>query len=199
MTNEVRDPGFKIALEFYESLKTLNLVERHPENGRERNTFLNIEHGFKISWPNGWAVGLEKSDYYLRQLNFGDGARMSFVLFPHSLYGGFRPVVTVVIEEGINMDLESYANEKLKNERVDVSEVIKSIGFDLGSALSSHNMRPFKGPSHERIFRFHKVVIKNDKAYIISAIQLPENALVKHRKLVLDLKYIVESFAFVVG
>ncbi|MEE9252375.1 MAG: hypothetical protein V3U74_03370 [Thermodesulfobacteriota bacterium] len=197
MTGERITEGWSRALSLYETTKTLSVVEHSYTNGRERNTFVSREHGFRISWPNGWGVNWSLNGFYKRQVALGGSVDMPLVLIPDSLCGGFRPAVVVATEVGVNIDIETYISRHIRSGEDDLVEVIRSIGADLGSVLHFFHLRPFKGPSHERVFSIHKLVLTRDKAYIVTAMHIAENALVRNDKLKSDLEAILNSFSVV--
>ncbi|MEM4657881.1 MAG: hypothetical protein QXX77_05605 [Candidatus Methanosuratincola sp.] len=198
MDKEELGGGWSSALRLYESSKTLKVVEHEWKNGRERNTFVSRECGFRISWPNGWSINWRLSDFYKKQLFTGGGdIKIPVILLPDSLIGGFRPAVVVSYEEGIKDDVGSYIHRRIRLGEADLVEVIRSLSVDLGVAMGFFHLRPFKGPSHERVFRFHKVALSADRAYIVTAMHIAENALQRHEKLREDIEAVLGSFSIV--
>lgn len=196
MEKEELGRGWSSALRLYESSKTLKFTEHEWKNGRERNTFVSRECGFRISWPNGWSINWRLSDFYKRQLFLGDGnVKIPVVLLPDSLIGGFRPAVTVAYEEGVTGDISTYMHKRLKLGEADLIEVIRSFAVDIGVVFGFFHLRPFRGPSHERVFRFHKVALAGDRAYVVTAMQIAENALEKNERLRNGIEAILGSFA----
>lgn len=195
MEKEHITPGWTKAIDLYESTKTVSVVEHKYMNGHERNTFVSRECGFRISWPNGWCINWKLGNFYRKQLGFGEGSQLPLLLLPECLIGGFRPAVTVATEEGVTDNIEDYIKRNLRHDKGELVEVIRSIAVDLGSVLHYFHLRPFKGPSHERVFSIHKVALSNDRAYIASATQIAENALVGGGKLNREIELMLNSFS----
>src|SRR5581483_6599678 len=75
--------------------------------------------------------------------------------------------------------------------------IVRSIGVDLVSILQFRYLSPLGMPSEERIFQIQKVALTNNRAYIVTASQIPESELKRNDRLRGDLDKIMSSFAFV--
>src|ERR1700741_2677782 len=106
MSLERLTEGWISALKLYESAKAVSVSNHKYTNGRERNTFISKEFGFRVSWPNGWEMDCKLSEFYKKQFGFGSSVIMPIVILPQSLYGGFRPSVTVAMENSVGVDVE---------------------------------------------------------------------------------------------
>jgi hypothetical protein len=197
MSSEKLTEGWISALKLYESVKTVSVLNHKYTNGRERNTFMSKEFGFRVSWPNGWAIESKLSEFYKRQFGFGSNVIMPVVIIPESLCGGFRPSVTVAIESSVGVDVESYLRESIRISKDALVEIVRSIGVDLVSILQFRYLSPLGMPSEERIFQIQKVALTNNRAYIVTASQIPESEFKRNDRLRGDLDKIMSSFAFV--
>ncbi|MER3447606.1 MAG: hypothetical protein C4291_12575 [Candidatus Dadabacteria bacterium] len=197
MSSEKLTEGWISALKLYESVKTVSVSNHKYTNGRERNTFISKEFGFRVSWPNGWAAESRLSEFYKRQSGFGSSVIMPIVIVPESLCGGFRPSVTVAMENSVGIDIESYLRERIQISKGALVEIVRSIGVDLVSILQFRYLSPLGIPSEERIFQIQKIALTNNRVYIITASQIPESELKRNDRLKGDLDKIMSSFAFV--
>jgi hypothetical protein len=197
MSSEKLTEGWISALKLYESIKTVSVSNHKYTNGRERNTFISKEFGFRVSWPNGWAIESRLSEFYKRQFRFGSNVIMPIVIVPESLCGGFRPSVTVAMENSIAVDVESYLRESIQMSKDALVEIVRSIGVDLVSILQFHYLSPLGIPSEERIFQIQKVALTNNRAYIVTASQIPESELKRNDRLRGDLDKIMSSFSII--
>jgi len=197
MSSEKLTEGWISALKLYDSIKTVSVSNHKHTNGRERNTFISEEFGFRVSWPNGWAVESRLNEYYKRQFGFGSKVIMPIVIVPESLWGGFRPSVTVAMENSVAVDVESYLKENIRMSKDALVEIVRSIGVDLVSIMQFHYLSPLGIPSEERIFQIQKVALTNNRAYIVTASQIPESELKRNDRLRGDLDKIMSSFSIV--
>ena len=197
MSSEKLTEGWISALKLYESIKTVSVSNHKYTNGRERNTFISEEFGFRVSWPNGWAVESRLNEYYKRQFGFGSKVIMPIVIVPESLWGGFRPSVTVAMENSVAVDVESYLKENIRMSKDALVEIVRSIGVDLVSIMQFHYLSPLGIPSEERIFQIQKVALTNNRAYIVTASQIPESELKRNDRLRSDVDKIMSSFSIV--
>ena len=197
MSLERLTEGWISALKLYESAKTVSVSNHKYTNGRERNTFISKEFGFRVSWPNGWEMNSKLSEFYKKQFGFGSSVIMPIVILPQSLYGGFRPSVTVAMENSVGVDVESYLGKNVQISKGALVEIIRSIGVDLVSILQFHYLSPLGMPSEERIFQIQKIALTNSKAYIVTASQIPESELKRNERLRNDLDKIMSSFSIV--
>lgn len=197
MTRDIIKEGWNSALQLYESLKTHDVEEHRAVNGRERNTYVSRECGFRISWPNGWSINTSNAPFYKRQLGMDEAGKLPVVILPDSLCGGFRPAVTVMVQDGVVLDIESYIEDNVKESADGLIEVIRSMDADRATILTFFNLRPFNGPSHERIFRFHKVALAHNRVYIVTALSIAEHAIMTGNKLKSDIEATLNSFALV--
>jgi hypothetical protein len=197
MSSEKLTEGWISALRLYQSIKTVSVSNHKYTNGRERNTFISEEFGFRVSWPNGWAIESRLSEFYKRQFRFGSNVIMPIVIVPESLCGGFRPSVTVAMENSIAVDVESYLRESIQMSKDALVEIVRSIGVDLVSILQFHYLSPLGIPSEERIFQIQKVALTNNRAYIVTASQIPESELKRNDRLRGDLDKIMSSFSII--
>src|SRR3989304_560540 len=116
MSSEKLTEGWVLALQLYGSAKTISFSDHKFTNGsstsltggRERNTFVSREFGFRVSWPNGWMIDNKLNELYKRQFRFRDKIVIPIVVIPQSLYGGFRPSVTVAMDDSVGIDVNSY-------------------------------------------------------------------------------------------
>jgi hypothetical protein len=197
MSSEKLTEGWISALRLYESVKTTNVSNHKYTNGRERNTFISKEFGFRVSWPNGWAIESRLSEFYKKQFGFGSNVIMPIVIVPESLCGGFRPSVTVAMENSVGVDVESYLRQGIQVYKGALVEIVRSIGVDIVSILQFRYLSPLGIPSEERIFQIQKIALTNNRAYIVTASQIPESELKRNDRLKSDLDKIMSSFAFV--
>lgn len=197
MTRDISKEGWNRAVQLYESLKTLDIVEHPAVNGRERNTFVSRQLGFRISWPNGWSINTDYAGFYKRQLGLDEAVKLPVVILPDSLYGGFRPAVTVIVQDDVAISIESYIEQYIKESDDGLIEVIRSMDSDRATVLTFFNLRPFKGPSHERIFRFHKLALTHNRVYIVTALYIAEHAIMTGEKLKSNIEGILNSFSLV--
>jgi hypothetical protein len=205
MSSEKLTEGWILALRLYGSAKTLSFSDYKFTNGsstslattRERNTFVSREFGFKVSWPNGWMVDNKLNEFYKRQFGFRDKVIIPIVIIPQSLLGGFRPSVTIAMDDSVGIDVKSYIEKNIRLSKDALVEIIKTIGVDLVSILQFHYLSPDGAPSHERIFQVQKVALTNNKAYIVTASQIPESELKTNKRLRDDLDKIMTSFSIV--
>jgi hypothetical protein len=197
MSSEKLTEGWISALKLYDSVKTVSVSNHKYTNGRERNTFISKEFGFRVSWPNGWAIDSKLSEFYKRQFGFGSNVIMPIVILPESLCGGFRPSVTVAMENSVGVDVESYLRESIRMSKDALVEIVRSIGVDRVSILQFRYLSPLGMPSEERIFQIQKLALTNNRAYIVTAAQIPESELKRNDRLRGDLDKIMSSFAFI--
>jgi hypothetical protein len=197
MSSEKLREGWVSALKLYDSAKTVSVTNHKYTNGRERNTFISKELGFRVSWPNGWAIDSKLSEFYKKQFGFGSSVTMPIVIIPQSLCGGFRPNVTVAMDDSIEVDIESYLEKSIQISKDALVEIIRSVGVDLVSILQFHYLSPLGIPSEERIFQIQKVALTNNRAYIVTASQIPESELKRNERLRSDLDKIMSSFSIV--
>ncbi len=197
MSSEKLTEGWISALRLYESVKTVSVLNHKYTNGRERNTFISKEFGFRVSWPNGWAIESRLSEFYKRQFGFGSNVIMPVVIVPESLCGGFRPSVTVAMENSVGVDVESYLRQGIQVYKGALVEIVRSIGVDIVSILQFRYLSPLGIPSEERIFQIQKIALTNNRAYIVTASQIPESEIKRNDRLKSDLDKIMSSFAFV--
>jgi hypothetical protein len=205
MPSEKLTEGWVLALKLYGSTKTVGFSDYKFINGsspalaagRERNTFLSRECGFKVSWPNGWMIDNKLNEFYKRQFGFGGKVIMPIVIIPQSLLGGFRPSVTVAMDDSVSVDVKSYIEKNINLSKDALVEIIKTIGVDLVSILQFHYLSPYGAPSEERIFQVQKVALTNNKAYIVTASQIPESELKANKRFRDDLEKIMTSFSIV--
>jgi hypothetical protein len=205
MSSEKITEGWILALKLYGSAKTVNFSDHKFINGssnslaggRERNTFLSRECGFKVSWPNGWVIDNKLNEFYKRQFGFRDNVLMPIVIIPQSLCGGFRPSVTIAMDGSVGVDINSYIEKNIRVSKDALVEIIKTIGVDLVSILQFHYLSPQGAPSEERIFQVQKVALTNNKAYIVTASHIPESELKTNKRLRDGLDKIMTSFSIV--
>ncbi|HLE26231.1 MAG TPA: hypothetical protein VI935_11395 [Thermodesulfobacteriota bacterium] len=205
MSLEKLTEGWVLALQLYGSAKTVSFSDHNFTNGsltsltggRERNTFISREFGFRGSWPNGWMIDNKLNELYKRQFGFRDKVVIPIVVIPQSLYGGFRPSVTVAMDDSVGIDINSYIENNLLVSKDALVEIIKSIGVDIASILQFHYLSLYGVSSEERIFQIQKVALTNNKAYIVTASQIPESELKTNKRLRGDLDKIMTSFSIV--
>ncbi len=197
MSLEKLTEGWVLALQLFGSAKTVSFSDYKFTNGRERNTFVSRDFGFRVSWPNGWMIENKLNQFYKRQFGFREKVVIPIVIIPQSLCGGFRPSVTVAIDDSVGIDINSYIEKNIQVPKDALVETLKTIGVDLVSILQFHYLSPNGVPSEERIFQIQKVALTNNKAYIVTASQIPECELKTNKKLKDDLDKIMTSFSIV--
>jgi hypothetical protein len=141
------------------------------QDGVSGNSFTSREHKFAIDWPaRSWYPDLESGKYYLGQIGNPPGLMMPIFIMSETAIQNFKPNVNVVVENSNISKVRDYV--ELSNKQL-VSQGSEIESVDVDEETNSALVVMYSNYNGQQLYQFQRIVVKQGKAYVITATGLP--------------------------